>query len=145
MAVYQFGNAAQLRRLKATCAAHQVLLIDDLAQAFGGRFADESIFGSSGDASIATFGYSKMFDTGDGDTILIDDPSLADTLRILETQIPARLGEAADFAAGHKILCHRIVSLGAPDDRFLDSWFIPGTFPHFVPLPVDSHRCTSGN
>ena len=46
------------------------------------------------------------------------DPSLADTLRILKTQIPARLREVADFPAGHKILYHRIISLGAPDNRF---------------------------
>ncbi len=121
LAVHLFGNAAQISRLKATCTAHQVLLIENLAQAFGGRFADGSLFGSSVDVSVASFGYSKLFDTGDGGTIMTDDPSLADTLRILETQIPARLREVADFAAGHKILYHRIVSLAAPEDRFSDS------------------------
>ena len=55
LAVHLFGNAAQMRRLTATCTAHQVLLIEDLAQAFGGRFADESLFGSSGDVSVASF------------------------------------------------------------------------------------------
>ena len=121
LAVHLFGNAAQISRLKATCTAHQVLLIEDLAQAFGGRFADGSLFGSSGDVSVASFGYSKIFDTGDGGTTITDNPTLGDTLRILETRIPARLREVADFDAGHKILYHRIVSLGAPDDRFLDS------------------------
>ena len=97
------------------------MLIQDLAQAFGGRLADGSLFGSSGDVSVASFGYSKIFDTGDGGTTITDNPTLGDTLRILETRIPARLREVADFDAGHKILYHRIVSLGAPDDRFLDS------------------------
>ena len=44
-----------------------------------------------------------MFDTGDGGTIMTDDPSLADTLRILETQIPAGLREVADLLRDTKI------------------------------------------
>ena len=61
LAVHLFGNAAQMSRLTATCAAHQFLLIEDLVQAFGCRFAHGSLFGSSGDVSVASFGYSKHF------------------------------------------------------------------------------------
>ena len=104
LAVHLFSNAAQMSRLKATCTAHQVLFIEDLAQAFGGRFADEPLFGSSGDVSVASFGYSKLFDTGDGSTIMTDDPSLADTLRNLDSEIPVRLAEAANFASAYKVL-----------------------------------------
>ena len=32
LAVHLFSNAAQMSRLKATCTAHQSLLIEDLAQ-----------------------------------------------------------------------------------------------------------------
>ena len=120
LAVHLFGNAAQMSRLKATCTAHQVLLIEDLAQAFGGRFADGSLFGSSGDVSVASFGYSKILDTGDGGAILTDDPSVADTLRNLESEIPVRLEDAPSFASAYKVLYYQIVSLGAQDARFFE-------------------------
>lgn len=106
---------------------------------FGGRFADGPLFGTSGDVSVASFGYSKLFDTGDGGTIMTDDPSLADTLRNLESEIPVRLAEAENFASAYKVLCYQIVSLGAQDTRFFELFdLFPGLF-----RPLFHYRSTA--
>ena len=113
LAVHLFGNAAEMTRLLTICAKHSVLLIEDLAQAFGGRFPDGSLFGTRGDLSVVSFGYSKILDTGDGGAVLTDDKSAADALRCAQDKLPPRAGNVAELALGYKNLYYQIVSLGS--------------------------------
>ena len=140
LAVHLFGNAADMTRLKTICARHSVLLVEDLAQAFGGRFPDGSLFGNSGDLSVVSFGYSKILDTGDGGAVLTDDVTAAETLRNVECNLPPRPGNVAEIASGYKNLYYEIVSLGAKNSRFFELFDL---FPELF-RQVFLYRATAG-
>ena len=131
LAVHLFGNAVEISRLRAICDTHSVLLIEDLAQAFGGRFPDGSLFGTSGNLAVVSFGYSKILDTGDGGAVLTDDASAARSLRDAACRIPPRARNVAELAVGYKNLYYQIVSLGAKDPRFFELFdLFPELFRH---------------
>jgi dTDP-4-amino-4,6-dideoxygalactose transaminase len=93
LAVHLYGHAVDVQRLRALAARHDVHLLEDVAQAHGGRFAGEAL-GSFGKASILSFHPSKNLGAfGDGGAVLTDDRDLAERLRIARN-----LGKSGKYA-----------------------------------------------
>ena len=83
MPVHLFGQPAQLEPIRAFCKAHELLLIEDCAQAFGAEVAGKKA-GSIGDAGCFSFFPSKNLGCyGDGGMIITDDDHLANEIRVL--------------------------------------------------------------
>jgi dTDP-4-amino-4,6-dideoxygalactose transaminase len=71
MAVHLMGNLARMDELKAIARRHNLLLIEDCAQAFGTSYKGQPV-GSMGDAGTFSFNYVKVITGGEGGMIITD-------------------------------------------------------------------------
>lgn len=77
IAVHIGGAPADLTRLKAIAAKHNLWLIEDSAQAVGGQWNGTGI-GAQGDLGTFSFQSSKNINAGEGGMILTNNEELAD-------------------------------------------------------------------
>jgi dTDP-4-amino-4,6-dideoxygalactose transaminase len=83
VAVHLYGNPADLTALAAFCQTHELILIEDCAQAHGARHAGRPV-GSVGAAAAWSFYPTKNLGAfGDGGLVTTRDPALAERLRRL--------------------------------------------------------------
>ena len=83
MPVHLFGLPADLDPILQTARAHNLLVIEDAAQAIGSRYNDRFI-GTIGDIGCFSFFPSKnLGGAGDGGLITTNDPALAERLRMV--------------------------------------------------------------
>jgi len=74
MAVHMLGNPVRLDELKALANEHNLLLIEDCAQAFGARYKGRAV-GSMGNAGTYSFNVYKTITAGDGGMVVTRDES----------------------------------------------------------------------
>ena len=72
MVVHMLGNPARMDELKAVADEHDLLLIEDCAQAFGATYKGRHV-GSIGNAGTYSFNIFKMITAGDGGMIVTSD------------------------------------------------------------------------
>ena len=72
MAVHLMGNLARMDELKAIAGRHNLLLLEDCAQAFGAIYKGRPA-GSIGHAGAFSFNYAKVITAGEGGLIVTDD------------------------------------------------------------------------
>jgi perosamine synthetase len=82
MAVHLYGQPCDLDPLCQIAMHHGIWLIEDCAEAIGGRYKGERV-GSFGDASAFSFFGNKTITTGEGGMVLFRDAALADRARRL--------------------------------------------------------------
>ncbi len=83
MPVHLFGLPADLDPILQTARTHNLLVIEDAAQAIGSRYNDRFI-GTIGDIGCFSFFPSKnLGGAGDGGLITTNDPALAERLRMV--------------------------------------------------------------
>ncbi|HZO87083.1 MAG TPA: DegT/DnrJ/EryC1/StrS family aminotransferase [Chthonomonadaceae bacterium] len=81
LAVHLAGNACDLRALADIAARHNLFLIEDCAQALGGRYEGRAV-GTWGQIGCYSLNEYKHIACGDGGIILTDDEELAVKLRL---------------------------------------------------------------
>jgi perosamine synthetase len=81
LAVHLWGNACDLRALRTLCTAHNLLLIEDCAQAFGCRYEDRPI-GTWGEIGCFSLNEFKHISCGDGGLVITDNEAYAGRLRL---------------------------------------------------------------
>jgi dTDP-4-amino-4,6-dideoxygalactose transaminase len=104
VAVHLFGHAADMAALREISSRHGVMLIEDLAQAMGGKCADGAPFGALGDCAIVSFGHTKILDVGGGGAFFTDDATWAAQARTLAGQ----LGDPARQMDEHAVIYRRL-------------------------------------
>jgi len=72
MVVHMLGNPARMDELKAVADEHNLLLIEDCAQAFGATYKGRHV-GSIGNAGTYSFNVFKIITAGDGGMVVTDD------------------------------------------------------------------------
>ncbi|MFN8373736.1 MAG: aminotransferase class I/II-fold pyridoxal phosphate-dependent enzyme [Anaerolineae bacterium] len=72
LVVHMSGACGDIERIRDICKARGVLLIEDVAQANGGRFHGKPL-GSFGDMAIFSFQYNKNITAGEGGLVVSDD------------------------------------------------------------------------
>jgi dTDP-4-amino-4,6-dideoxygalactose transaminase len=81
--VHLFGHAAEVDAVLRVARRHKLKVIEDVAQAFGGRYRGHHL-GALGDAGAFSFFPSKNLGAfGDGGLVTTNDDDLADTARML--------------------------------------------------------------
>jgi len=84
MLVHLYGHCAFNSRIDEICRRHNLLLIEDNAQAAGCRYADNRMTGSLGNAAGHSFYPGKNIGAlGDGGAVTTHDPELARMVRTL--------------------------------------------------------------
>jgi perosamine synthetase len=85
VAVEVFGHPGGMIELEQLAQKHDLILIEDSCEGFGGRVGQRAI-GSFGRGSVFAFYPNKQITTGEGGMILTDDDKFADTCRALRNQ-----------------------------------------------------------
>ncbi len=84
--VHKFGYPANLDEIEEICTNNKLRLVEDAAQAMGGRYRNRML-GSFGDISIFSFGYSKIIDVGCGGAILTNNQGIAKNISMLKNHL----------------------------------------------------------
>lgn len=90
------GFNALTREMMETAAANNIILLEDCCESHGARFGDAKI-GTFGMGSTFSFYFGHHMSTIEGGVISVDDPDLADELRLLRAHGLAR--ESTRFAS----------------------------------------------
>ncbi len=85
VAVEVFGHPGGMIELEQLAQKHELILIEDACEGFGGKFGDRAI-GSFGRAGVFGFHPSKQITTGEGGMIVTDDDAFAVACRSLRNQ-----------------------------------------------------------
>lgn len=80
-----YGQCADYHRIEALCAEHEVLLIEDAAEALGATYRERKA-GSFGAMAVLSFNGNKIITTSGGGALLTDRPEWATEVRFLATQ-----------------------------------------------------------
>jgi dTDP-4-amino-4,6-dideoxygalactose transaminase len=91
-----FGKSADIRRLRGMILDPQVTIIEDAAQALGGKWRGETL-GCSGDVGIYSLGRGKAFSTVEGGVLITNRDDIAEQLDCLYAGL-------ASYTFGEKIL-----------------------------------------
>lgn len=120
IAVHLYGHRANIDGLLKLAAEKNVRVIEDAAQAFGGRHPDGQKFGAVGDLSVTSFGHSKILDVGGGGLLLTDDDDLAASARARAQQLPL-VAEAviAQQAKNYSRIYYAVWNAALTDEKFL--------------------------
>jgi hypothetical protein len=93
--VHMFGIPCEIDELTSLCASRGAVLIEDLAQAVGGKYKSV-LLGSFGTASLISFAGGKILPTSGGGAILTDDDALIAKLETKVERLPDRPNAIAE-------------------------------------------------
>ncbi|MGC9445342.1 MAG: DegT/DnrJ/EryC1/StrS family aminotransferase, partial [Candidatus Methanospirareceae archaeon] len=82
LGVHLFGHPFDVKALQALCEDHQLLLIEDCAQAHGAEY-ERARVGTFGDLNCFSFYGTKNMTTGEGGMVTTNDSQLAERVRLL--------------------------------------------------------------
>lgn len=82
--MHTFGHACRIVAIKKLCDAHNIVLIEDAAEALGSTYKDKQL-GSYGKLAAISFNGNKIVTAGGGGVILTNDASLAKQAKHLTT------------------------------------------------------------
>ncbi len=85
MAVHLYGHPADMDALRAVADAHNLLLLEDAAEAHGALYKGQRVGGLS-DAAIFSFYGNKIITTGEGGIIVTNNQEWAERAFFLENQ-----------------------------------------------------------
>lgn len=106
LAVEAFGNPAGMPEIAAIAHKHEVPLIEDACEGFGGAHQGRSI-GSFGRVGVFAFYPNKQITTGEGGMIVTDDERLANMCRSLRNHgRPAGKAQHAQSTGGESWHVH---------------------------------------
>ena len=82
IAVHYGGCPCRIKELKEVADEHNLILIEDAAEAMGAKIGMKKV-GTFGDAAMFSFCQNKIITTGDGGAITTDDKEIYDKLKLL--------------------------------------------------------------
>jgi dTDP-4-amino-4,6-dideoxygalactose transaminase len=93
MLVHMLGNPGHIDEIKAIAKEHNILLIEDCAQAFGARYKGKYV-GSYGDVGTYSFNFYKTITAGDGGLVATGDKKVYERAFAIHDQghLPLRQG-----------------------------------------------------
>lgn len=97
-----FGHPAPWDALRAAVAGHDVVLIEDAAQAPGAKLGDRYA-GTLADIGVFSLNYHKTIHSGEGGVVVTDRADLAERLQLIRNH-----GEAVVKAKGHEDLVNLV-------------------------------------
>jgi len=93
--IHIFGHAAPIAAVTEFAASRGIAVVEDAAQAVGGRL-DGRTFGGFGDFSVHSYGGTKVLTAGGGGALLTDDRAAARRARELLAALPPLVADPRD-------------------------------------------------
>ena len=85
MVVHIYGNPCAMDEIVTICKEHNLLLIEDAAEAFGSKYRNKYV-GTFGDISTFSFFGNKTITTGEGGMVVAKDPKIIAKVCKLKSQ-----------------------------------------------------------
>jgi perosamine synthetase len=85
MVVHLYGQPCNMHEIKEICDSHDLLLVEDCAQAHGAEYRGKKV-GTFGDLSAFSFYATKNMITGEGGMILTDNEAYAEKAKVIINQ-----------------------------------------------------------
>jgi len=120
VAVEAFGHPGGMSEVEQIARRHEMIMIEDCCEGFGGRVGERAI-GSFGRAGVFAFYPNKQITTGEGGMLVTDDDSFATTCRSLRNQGRDGMGWLAHARLGYNYRLSEInAALGVVQVQRLD-------------------------
>lgn len=84
MPVHYGGCPCRIKELREIADDHELVLIEDAAEAFGATVGDKKV-GTFGDSAMMSFCQNKVITTGDGGAIVIDSRDLYEKMKLIRS------------------------------------------------------------
>jgi perosamine synthetase len=121
LAVEAFGHPGGMIELEQIAQQHELVLIEDACEGFGGLHGDRPI-GSFGRAGVFSFFVNKQITTGEGGMIVTDDDTFAATCRALRSHGRQSLQWLAHQRLGYNYRLNELsAALGVAQAQRIDS------------------------
>jgi dTDP-4-amino-4,6-dideoxygalactose transaminase len=114
--IHLYGFPADMQAIESLAKEYNLPVIEDAAQAMGGSFAERKL-GSWGDASVISFGHTKIMDIGSGGAVLTDDRGLYDAVRDQIAVLPIAPPNLSDLGSQYRELYYTIKPLAEKNPR----------------------------
>ena len=85
MPIHYGGSPCLIRELREIANAHNLLLIEDAAEAFGARIGAQKV-GTFGHAAILSFCQNKIITSGEGGAVVTDSREICERLKLIRSQ-----------------------------------------------------------
>lgn len=82
--IHYAGCPCLIRELKEIAEDHNLILIEDAAEAFGAKFKNKGV-GTFGDSSIFSFCANKVITTGEGGAVVTDSKEIYEKLKLIRS------------------------------------------------------------
>ncbi len=82
--IHYGGMPCKIRELKKVAEEHNIVLIEDAAEAFGAKL-DGNMIGTFGDSAVLSFCQNKIFSTGEGGAVVTDDGEIQDEIELVRS------------------------------------------------------------
>lgn len=100
MVVHLYGLPCEMSSIRSICDEHDLLLVEDCAEAFGTRYKGQHV-GTFGDVATFSFFGNKTITTGEGGMVVAKDKSVIDKAQHLKSQ-----GVSATREYWHDVLAY---------------------------------------
>lgn len=124
--VHLFGQPADMEEILRLAKSRALYVIEDAAQAMGGKYRGKRL-GSFGDASVVSFGHTKIIDVGIGGAALTDDDNLACKVREEIKKLPSTPDHFLQMSEEYQKVYYTLKSLTEISPK-LNELFVP--LPH---------------
>ena len=112
--VHLFGSMVEIEPIAAWCRQHQIVLIEDVAQALGAHYRDGAPVGSKGDMVVYSFNSTKIMESGNA-ALALNNENLAETLAQVVNNQPLprepHLDTLRQLALSSRNLHHSLVAV----------------------------------
>jgi len=82
--IHYGGSPCKIRELREIADEHDLILIEDAAEALGARIFDKKV-GTFGDSSILSFCQNKVITTGEGGAVVTDSKEIYEKLKLIRS------------------------------------------------------------
>ncbi len=84
MPIHYGGTACRIAELRELADENDLVLIEDAAQAFGGKYGSRNL-GTFGESSIFSFCQNKIFTTGEGGCVVTESDEILEKLKLFRS------------------------------------------------------------